>query len=245
MSRNHLTEDQVESGERYLKGGGDRNDAALWSKARGRLRGEENWRALVDLCVREIVLAGVENGDPYVLYELAREVLDRMEPWLHVRLQRDLHELLKDGPGMGVPLGTKDFPEAVTQPEAVPLIRLLATQEAWNERTELKPKAKEKEKFTSHKVTNLLKILERDGAIRRWTERVKSGKRGRPREVRKVALTPQGKAYLATFGGPPLGPGTIRTRRYWRPRPLDERALRRVVRDALERVSPPPVGPRR
>ncbi len=68
---------------------------------------------------------------------------------------------------------------------------------------------------------------------------MKSGKAGRPQEVRKVALTPQGKDYLATFGVPQSGPGTIRSRRYWRPRPLDEaaekvRAAARRNRDAIE-----------
>ncbi len=234
MPKIHLTEAQVEAGERYLKGSGDRNDAALWSKVRGRLEGEERWRAAVDLSVREALLAAVENGDPYVLYELAREAVDRLEPWLRVRLQEDLHEL---GAGMGVPLGTREFPGAVTRPDAARLVRLLAKREEWNEKTELKPKAKEELDFTAHRVTRLLKVLEGDGAIDRRTDRLKSGKPGRPEKVRKVALIPEGRAYLATFEGPQLGRGAIRTRRYVPPRPLDEAAerLRAAARRAARR----------
>lgn len=108
-----LTKAQAEAGESYLNGSHDRKAAILWSRARGRLRGEERWRALVDLSVREILLAGVENEDPYLLVDLAFEAVKRMEPMARFRLFGELQDpedprrLRRDlFPGVGVPLGT-------------------------------------------------------------------------------------------------------------------------------------------
>ncbi len=243
MSKIRLTEAQIKAGERHLTGSGDpkRKAAILWSKVRGRLRGEERWRALVDLSVREVLLAAAENADPYILYELAREATERMAPLLRVRLQRDLHELLEHGAGVGVTWGTSDFPQTVTRPEPARLARLLATREEWNEMTELKPKVEDRLDFSPRKTAALLKTLEGDGAIRRWTETLRSkGRRGRPSKVKKVALIPQGKAYLATFEGPQLGPGAISTHRYKRPVRLDETVAQRVWAPLQSALEEPP-----
>ncbi len=226
MAKNRLTEAQIRDGEGVLRGAASHGKA--WGKVRGRLT---DWQALLDLSVREAVLAAAENGDPYILYELARETVERMEPWMRVRLQRDLHELLKRGADIGVRLGTLEW---VPPLGAIPLLRLLAARPAWNERTELKPKVKKELDFSPHRTTRLLNVLEGNGSVRRWTKKVKSKGRGRPRKVPKVALTKRGRAVLRLAGEPDLGPGKIRRERYLPPFHMDEEAARRVEKDLAE-----------
>ena len=234
MAENRLTRHQVEAGEHFFKGTGDRSDAALWARHRNRLR---DWQVLLDLSVREALLAAVENEDPYILYELAREAVGRMEPWMRVLLQRDLQRLLREGAGVGAPFGTFDAARGLREdeaarpgvpmdkvarglrstPQAIKLLHFLNGREKWNERTELKPEAKEKIDFPAHRTTKHLGVLEEEGAVRRWTEEVRSGGRGRPRRVRWVALTPLGRGLVAVLKPPQLGPGGIREERHVRP----------------------------
>ncbi len=237
MAENRLTRHQAEAGEHVFKGTGDRSHAALWARHRNRLR---DWQALLDLSVREALLAAVENGDPYILYELAREAVERMEPWLRERLRRDLQALLREGAGVGAPFGTFDAARGIREkadpdvlmsevarglrrkPQAIRLLRFLNGRERWNERTQLKPEAKKQLGFTAHRTTRLLGVLEKERAILRRTKEVKSGRRGRPKKVPTVALTSLGRALVAVLKLPQLGPGGIREERYVQPKPQNE-----------------------
>ncbi len=217
MGYNRPTEAQIEAGERVLRGERDRNAQKTWSKVRGRLRA---WQSLVDLSVREAVLAAAENENPYLLYELAREAIDRMEPWQRGRLSRDLRDL---GAGVGTPRGA--FPQTRSNPQAAWLVLLLAPRQEWNEETELRPAVKDALGFSKRRTTGLLKDLEREGTLRRWTETLKPDGPGRPRKVGKVALTAGGR-HLVQILKPHLGPGKVRERRYWHFKPPDLEALR-------------------
>ncbi|MEE9174069.1 MAG: hypothetical protein V3U30_03725 [Thermoplasmata archaeon] len=233
MSRTRLTEAQTEAGERYLTGAGGRNDASLWSKARGRLKGEERWRALVDLSVRETLLAGVENQDPYILVELAWEAIERMEPLGRVRLLRELERRYPPG-DVGVPLGTMPGRSRFFHPEIRRLVEIL--EKAGEEGLPFSEyrRAAEEAEVSRRKAKRWAEGL--DEHIETWTKALRRKRPGRPKEVRWIRLTSQGRALANVLRGPALGPGDILRRPRLGYKPLEPWVVQKV-QAALEEAA--------
>ncbi len=188
-----LTTNQVEAGERHLQGRGDPNDASTYSKVRRRLQG---WEGLVDLSVREAVLAQAEAQED-VLQSLVRAAVNRMLPGDRQLLLRQLREEHPRG-GLGSPDGAFPVGESGSflgwHPEVARVVRILwkAGEEGLGN-AEFLRRAHENERLSKRRARIWLQRLQEQGSVQRQPR--PTGNPGRPPMV--WVLT-EGGRHLAT-----------------------------------------------